>query len=201
MCQATSATATPTAHKKSLLWMRGSSSYLPSTMQRQLIGRTLLVATAPFRAQAVSSKVASPRLFRYTFPSINQKNNQLIFLFQHSPEQSPNAPPCRFHSMQPLEKFPDIHLSYVFHPTLVSVSCSCISFTFHKLSPRHFCRLLSSSPLFAALHPRYNTRGINYQPSCLKKKRKFGFLKRLRTYNGRLILQRRMLKGRKWLSH
>ncbi|KAI8918767.1 ribosomal protein L34-domain-containing protein [Entophlyctis helioformis] len=53
----------------------------------------------------------------------------------------------------------------------------------------------------SALSVRHATYGQEYQPSTLKRKRKFGFLKRLRTLNGRKTLKRRMLKGRKWLSH
>ncbi|KAJ3238675.1 39S ribosomal protein L34, mitochondrial [Chytriomyces hyalinus] len=47
---------------------------------------------------------------------------------------------------------------------------------------------------------RFVTYGQEYQPSVLKRKRKFGFLKRLRTIGGRNCLARRMLKGRKKLS-
>ncbi|KAJ3014636.1 hypothetical protein HKX48_005035 [Thoreauomyces humboldtii] len=57
------------------------------------------------------------------------------------------------------------------------------------------------SPLFEALRPRFGTYGNEYRPSNLKRKRRHGFLKRLRTLNGRKMLKRRMLKGRKWLSH
>ncbi|KAJ3030516.1 UNVERIFIED_CONTAM: tRNA methyltransferase 2 [Siphonaria sp. JEL0065] len=41
------------------------------------------------------------------------------------------------------------------------------------------------------------TFGQEYQPSVLKRKRKFGFLKRVRTVGGRKCLARRILKGRK----
>ncbi|KAJ3065884.1 39S ribosomal protein L34, mitochondrial [Podochytrium sp. JEL0797] len=44
------------------------------------------------------------------------------------------------------------------------------------------------------------TYGQEYQPSVLKRKRKFGFLKRLRTVGGRKCIARRMMKGRKRLS-
>ncbi|KAI8894559.1 ribosomal protein L34 [Globomyces pollinis-pini] len=45
------------------------------------------------------------------------------------------------------------------------------------------------------------TYGREYQPNTLKRKRSYGFLARLKSYNGRRILKRRMLKGRKFLTH
>ena len=43
--------------------------------------------------------------------------------------------------------------------------------------------------------------GMEYQPNNLQRKRKHGYLKRMRTHAGRKILERRRMKGRKWLSH
>lgn len=47
---------------------------------------------------------------------------------------------------------------------------------------------------------RYVTYGQEYQPSSLRRKRKFGYLARMRTKSGRRIIYRRILKGRKILS-
>lgn len=48
---------------------------------------------------------------------------------------------------------------------------------------------------------RYVRYGMEYQPNNLQRKRKHGFLARLRTRAGRKILERRKKKGRKFLSH
>ena len=39
-----------------------------------------------------------------------------------------------------------------------------------------------------------------YQPSTVRRKRKFGFLKKVRSRNGRKMLMRRFRKGRKHLT-
>jgi len=101
-----------------------------------------------------------------------------------------------------------------------SISSSCFRLTYpHQ-------RNLSSPALFSSLRTNYSKRpfllqplscpfpfhfgatcvrsvcyGREYQPSTIKRKRKFGFLARKRTKSGRKVLIRRFNKGRKYLSH
>ncbi len=48
---------------------------------------------------------------------------------------------------------------------------------------------------------RFRAYGREYQPSNLVRKRRHGFLARLKSKNGKKILARRRMKGRKYLSH
>ncbi|TRM69640.1 ribosomal protein L34-domain-containing protein [Schizophyllum amplum] len=62
--------------------------------------------------------------------------------------------------------------------------------------------LASLSPSLSGLQQlRFRTFGTEYQPSQRVRKRRHGFLSRLRTKNGRRILRLRLKKGRKSLSH
>ncbi|XP_034038948.1 39S ribosomal protein L34, mitochondrial [Thalassophryne amazonica] len=51
------------------------------------------------------------------------------------------------------------------------------------------------------LQIRTRKRGTEYQPNNIKRKRTHGWIKRLRTRGGIEVILRRMLKGRKSLTH
>ncbi|ETE66530.1 39S ribosomal protein L34, mitochondrial, partial [Ophiophagus hannah] len=52
---------------------------------------------------------------------------------------------------------------------------------------------------YQQIRPR--SRGNEYQPSNIKRKHKHGWIRRIRTPSGIEVILRRMLKGRKSLSH
>lgn len=82
---------------------------------------------------------------------------------------------------------------------------------FSSLISRAFTQPVSQLPgvshIFGRAFPvfqqpcRYVRYGMEYQPNNLQRKRKHGFLARIRTRAGRKILARRRNKGRKFLSH
>ncbi|XP_042300596.1 39S ribosomal protein L34, mitochondrial [Sceloporus undulatus] len=68
--------------------------------------------------------------------------------------------------------------------------------------PLNALRSLPGSPaLWGQQQIRTKTRGNEYQPSNIKRKHKHGWIKRIRTASGIEVILRRMLKGRKSLSH
>ncbi|GMM32872.1 putative mitochondrial 54S ribosomal protein [Saccharomycopsis crataegensis] len=61
----------------------------------------------------------------------------------------------------------------------------------------------SSSPssITGIFQRRWKARGNTFQPSTLKRKRKFGFMSRMSSRHGRKIIARRREKGRWYLAH
>ncbi|KAJ1659530.1 hypothetical protein IWQ61_001406 [Dispira simplex] len=60
---------------------------------------------------------------------------------------------------------------------------------------------LWSNWLSVGFQARFRCFGNEYQPSNFVRKRRHGFLSRVRTKSGRRILSRRRLKGRRNMSH
>lgn len=79
-----------------------------------------------------------------------------------------------------------------FSRTQTNVGSSIIGHPFGQFSP---------SLLINGLQRRWKSRGNTYQPSTLKRKRKFGFLARMMNKRTSKIIKRRKEKGRWYLSH
>ncbi|GAA6016657.1 hypothetical protein JCM10207_000137 [Rhodosporidiobolus poonsookiae] len=105
------------------------------------------------------------------------------------------------HSTLPLHRAPTL-----FRPTALAAlslrSSLRPSLAPSSLSSSSILPLLAASPAAQPLGQlRTAVYGAEYQPSQVKRKRTHGFLARRRTRNGRKILTRRWMKGRKYLSH
>ncbi|KAF9107628.1 hypothetical protein BGX29_005557 [Mortierella sp. GBA35] len=55
--------------------------------------------------------------------------------------------------------------------------------------------------VFGSSQARFVSYGREYQPSQRVRKRRHGFLARMKSRGGRKIIHNRLLKGRKYLSH
>ncbi|XP_011845356.1 PREDICTED: 39S ribosomal protein L34, mitochondrial isoform X1 [Mandrillus leucophaeus] len=69
------------------------------------------------------------------------------------------------------------------------------------LQPRAWLGFPDAWGLPTPQQARGKTRGNEYQPSNIKRKNKHGWVRRLSTPAGVQVILRRMLKGRKSLSH
>ncbi|XP_008058619.1 39S ribosomal protein L34, mitochondrial [Carlito syrichta] len=69
------------------------------------------------------------------------------------------------------------------------------------LQPRAQLELLGAWGLPALQQARGKARGNEYQPSNIKRKHKHGWIRRLSSPAGVQVVLRRMLKGRRSLSH
>ncbi|RMB89753.1 hypothetical protein DUI87_33768 [Hirundo rustica rustica] len=66
-------------------------------------------------------------------------------------------------------------------------------------NPSVLCRI--PVPAWNSQQIRGKARGNEYQPNNWKRKKTHGWIKRIRTPGGIAVILRRMLKGRKSLSH
>ncbi|XP_074020091.1 large ribosomal subunit protein bL34m [Numenius arquata] len=95
-----------------------------------------------------------------------------------------------------------------------SIFSSCLELPLRSQLSLRSCPSFGSHPSFkpAGIHPsplspwnhqqvRTKARGNEYQPNNRKRKRTHGWIKRISTPGGIEVILRRMLKGRKSLTH
>lgn len=112
---------------------------------------------------------------------------------------SPRAPvrmstPVKIHAIQP----PRMLASPPARSSLAPTAARPLSplLAAHRLPLRHAA---AAPSMLGSL--RFATYGSEYQPSQRKRKRKHGFLARLRSRGGKKVLVRRRAQGRRFISH
>ncbi|WVW83632.1 hypothetical protein I302_105653 [Kwoniella bestiolae CBS 10118] len=130
-----------------------------------------------------------PRLPRAIFPLLPPTP---LPLMGPKPKFSLNST-LRFNPSHPLNH--STHPSPLLHPRTIPPSLSCLA-----IIPQPPLLPLQDRCALGSL--RFIAMGTFYQPSQRKRKNKHGFLSRLRgSRNNRKIIFRRLLKGRKNMSH
>ncbi|OCF36976.1 ribosomal protein L34 [Kwoniella heveanensis BCC8398] len=151
------------------------------------------VLTSTLRFPAFPSAFSSSTASAPAMPSTTQDGadwSWSSFPSSSTTFSSPSYSPSSFSSISPFRS-----LSASTSTFASAASSSSILSAFGTGSP-------SLSPRSALGSLRFIAMGTFYQPSQRKRKRKHGFLSRLRGgKNGRKIIERRLIKGRKNMSH